>query len=488
MNQYRLIFMLVGFLLWVESPFAQAQYQASKEVLYTLQAGERIANSENALSVYQSKLGYMVVVENKASNKRKYLVNKNIYADFDRESIEIPQMNDYHWGFVESKGDSNWVVFDGRIERYPSFKHTVDLSLTKNLRAYLVYDETLSEYRLMVNERERGSYANLLKYYLSPEGDSWAVSYFINVGTHYEYYVKLSSGQRLGPFARIIDFALLNEDRWVLLAEKADMQKRTIQGQEIETFQVITHRGDLGVFEKELVGKPYEAQPKLTYTNLNFGMNVIKDQKIYYMVNGEMFGPYEDFVVQSDLGIKPNRFNYVVGKEQVLYFRGEKSFARNVRKFTVSDSRNSVAIIKSVSANSDTLNINDKYFVGVFKRIMDINFVPNTENFYFWVANSDGTYQLQAYISNQLYDFKKYAVKPLAGGRFPKVVFSPSFSHWAFVYQSTANAQQKIVIDGQEFDSGFINDVVLYAERGQEHASWLSLEGGKDIVLNKVSF
>ncbi len=47
--------------------------------------------------------------------------------------------------------------------------------------------------------------------------------------------------------------------------------------------------------------------------------------------------------------------------------------------------------------------------------------------------------------------------------------------------------EAKIVVDGKEYNTNFINEVSLYAQEGKEYAAWLSLEG-RDIILNKVVF
>ena len=478
---------IVFILFFFVASFSIAQDTPQKELIYTLKPTERVATFENTLGVYQSRLGYMVVVEDQDKNTRQYLVNQQSYGPYDRATIEPPKMNNYHWGFTDAYKDSNIVAFDGyKFNRYPSFQHTSDLRITKNLSAYTIYNETLAEHKLTVNGVKYGPYANLVDYYLSPEGTTWAIEYFENVGTHYNFYIKFSSGKVIGPFSKIHEFALMNEDAWIVVADKKDTPSKSVGDRMVEQFHIITSRGDLGLFEKELVGQVYSPYRKLLYTKLNYGMNVIRNQQIFYMVNGELFGPYKEFVKQADLGVKPNRFNYVVGKDYTLFFRGEKSFAKHVRKFTVSDSRNSVAIVKSHPGTSiDTLTINDKYFVGVYSGIANITFVPETENFYFWIANNDGSYTLHTYVNNKVTEQQSYPITPQKG-KMPEVAFSPSMQHWGFVYYN--GSERKVVVDNQEYPSGLIDEVDFYEENGKEYAFWLSLDSLKDIVLNRIGF
>ena len=208
-------------------------------------------------------------------------------------------------------------------------------------------------------------------------------------------------------------------------------------------------------------------------------MNVVKNQKIYFMVNGEVFGPYDEFVKQTDLGIKPDRFNYVVGKKNTLHFR-DKPIVDNVKKFTVSDSRNTIAIV----LNDDKLNINGKKNLGVFKNIEKIDFPDGKEDFYFWAKETENEYTLYACISEKIDKLGTFKIS--LQGSLPDVHFAPSEKNWGFSY---INDQQeaKIVIDGKEYSTNFINEVSLYAQDGKEYAAWLSLEG-QNIILNKIAF
>lgn len=442
----------------------------NKETVYTLQNDEQIAVYESALGVYQSRLGFAVVIENTKKNTRKYCVNKTIYETFNRKSIEHPIITNEHWGIVDTRADSNLVIFDGyRVAKYPNTKRTFDLRITKRLYGYIVYDEPSAEYNVIVNGFTYGPYVNLLNYYLSPDGTNWAVSYYENVGTHYNYYVRFNDKKLLGPYTQIHDFTLLNGNQWVLVAEKKDQEGK---------IYVAHHKGDIGFFDKKL--QTQDVEIKLVHTNQNYAMNLVKDQKIYFMVNGDLFGPYEEFVKQTDLGIKPERFNYVVGKKNTLHFK-DKPISDNVRKFTVSDSRNTIAVV----FNDDKLQINNKTNLGTFKNIEKIDFPANKEDFYFWAKESENTYALYAYIEQKVSQLGSYkfsnAIKTL-----PDVHFAPSEKNWGFSYLNDKQ-ESKIVIDGKEYDTNFINEVSLYAQEGKEYASWLSLEG-KNIILNKIAF
>jgi len=443
-----------------------------KEIVYSLQKDEQIAVYENALGVYQSRLGFAFVIDNTTKNTRKYCVNKVLYENFTRKSIEQPRLTNEHWGIVDTRKDSNIVIFDGyRVAKYPKTKRTFDLRITKRLYGYVIYDEPSAEYNVIVNGFVYGPYTNLLNYYLSPDGTNWAVSYYENAGSHYNYFIKFNNQRILGPYKNIYDFALLNNNQWVLVAEASNNNNK---------IYLANQKGDIGFFDKELQGKPVEI--KLLYTNQNYAMNVVKDQKIYFMVNGEVFGPYEEFVKQTDLGIKPDRFNYVVGKKNTLYYR-DKPILDNVRKFTVSDSRNTIAIV----LYNDQLILNGKINLGTFKNIEKIDFPDGKEDFYFWTKEKENEteYALYAYVNNQVNKLGTYKMT-LQENQLPNVRFAPSEKNWGFSYINEKQ-EAKIVVDGKEYDTNFINEVSLYAQDGKEYAAWLSVEG-QNIILNKIVF
>jgi hypothetical protein len=447
----------------------QAVFAQIKEVVYSLQKDEQIAVYENALGVYQSRLGFAFVIDNLAKNTRKYCVNKVLYENFTRKSIEQPRLTNEHWGIVDTRADSNWVMFDGyRIAKYPKSKKTFDLRITKRLYGYVVYDEPSAEYNVIVNGFTYGPYTNLLNYYLSPDGTNWAVTYYENAGSHYNYFVKFNNQRILGPYKKIYDFALLNNNQWVVVAEAPEDK---------EKIYIANQKGDIGIFEKQIQGQNVEI--KLNYTSQNYAMNVVKNQKIYFMVNGEVFGPYEEFVKQTDLGIKPDRFNYVVGKKNTLHFR-DKPILDNVKKFTVSDSRNTIAIV----LNNDKLNLNGKKDLGTFKNIEKIDFPDGKEDFYFWAKETEGEYTLYAYIDSKINKLGAYKIAVQSD--LPNVHFAPSEKNWGFSYMNEKQ-EAKIVVDGKEYSTNFINEVSLYAQEGKEYAAWLSLEG-RDIILNKIVF
>ncbi|GAB4131677.1 MAG: hypothetical protein OHK0045_09450 [Raineya sp.] len=446
--------------------FLKAQ---DKEQVYSLQKDEQIAIYESTLGVYQSRLGFVFVIDNTAKNTRKYCVNKVLYDGFSRKSIEQPRLTNEHWGIIDSRADSNLVMFDGyRVAKYPKSKRTFDLRITKRLYGYVVYDEPSAEYNVIVNGFTYGPYINLLNYYLSPDGTNWAVSYYENAGSHYNYFIKFNNQRILGPYKYIYDFALLNNNQWVVVAQAPDDK---------EKIYIANQKGDIGYFEKKLQGQYIET--KLIYTNQNYAMNVVKDQKIYFMVNGEVFGPYDDFVKQTDLGIKPDRFNYVVGKKNTLHFR-DKPILDNVKKFTVSDSRNTIAIV----LNNDQLNLNGKINLGTFKNIEKIDFPDGKEDFYFWTKENELEYTLYAYINTKINKLGSYKIS--SESSLPNVHFAPSQKNWGFSYLNERQ-EAKIVVDGKEYDTNFINEVSLYAQDGKEYAAWISLEG-QSIILNKITF
>ncbi|MFN3315440.1 MAG: hypothetical protein ACK40K_01415, partial [Raineya sp.] len=418
---------------------------------------------------YQSRLGFAFVIENLAKNTRKYCVNKVLYENFSRKSIEQPRLTNEHWGIVDTRADSNLVMFDGyRIAKYPKTKRTFDLRITKRLYGYVVYDEPSAEYNVIVNGFTYGPYTNLLNYYLSPDGTNWAVSYYENAGSHYNYFIKFNNQRILGPYKNIYDFVLLNNNQWVVVAEAPEDK---------EKIYVANQKGEIGLFDKQLGETPVEN--KLIYTHQNYAMNVVKDQKIYFMVNGEILGPYEEFVKQTDLGIKPDRFNYVVGKKNTLYFR-DKPILDNVKKFTVSDSRNTIAIV----LNNDQLNLNGKINLGTFKNIEKIDFPDGKEDFYFWTKENETEYTLYAYINSKIEKLGSY--KMSLQSSLPNIHFAPSEKNWGFSYINEKQ-EAKIVVDGKEYETNFINEVSLYAQEGKEYAAWLSVEG-QNIILNKITF
>jgi hypothetical protein len=481
---------------------AQAQ-EIEKETVYTLGEGEVLATNESNLHLYLSKMGYVAVIDNQLQKNRKYIINRGIYGPFERRSIAPPTLTDKHWCFTDTQKDSNVVIFDGyKVYKHPSSQRTFDARITDYLQSYIMYNERLSEYNIQVNGRSQGPFPNLIDYYLSNYGDSWAVVFFENDGNRYEYYVQFSNGNLLGPFEQIYQFVFLDINQWILMAKKFNTEPIVASGideasmQEteelVERYSIITNKGDLGLFERKLVGDyDYEQYNRVAYTTHNYAVNVIKDQKIYYLVNGQLFGPYEDFVKQYDLGIKPDRFNYVVGADQTLYFRGRKGFSSNVQYFKVSDSRNSVAIVKpNPDTGKDSLVINEKYYVGEFYSILDIKFIPNTEDFYFWSFSETAfdTYQLNAYVDGQVEYMGEYSliIDVLTG--YPTVYFTPSKKHWAFIYQDLNTQEYKMVIDGIEYPAGILPKVVVYKDNdGFEYAAWLDLDGNK-LVLNKLKF
>jgi len=239
----------------------------NKEVVFSLQKDEQIAIYENAIGVYQSRLGFAFVIDNLAKNTRKYCVNKVLYENFPRKSIEQPRLTNEHRGIVDTRADSNLVMFDGyRIAKYPKNKRTFDLRITKRLYGYVLYDEPSAEYNVIVNGFTYVPYTNLLNYYLSPDGTNWAVSYYENAGSHYNYFIKFNNQLILWPYKSIYDFALLNNNQWVVVAEVTN---------DIEKIYVANQIGDIGIFEKQLQGQKVES--KLIYTNQNYAMNVVKD-------------------------------------------------------------------------------------------------------------------------------------------------------------------------------------------------------------------
>jgi hypothetical protein len=480
----------------------QAQ-EIEKETIYTLKEGEVLATSESNLHLYLSRLGYLAVIDNQREKNRRYIINRGIYGPFERRSIAPPILTDRHWCFTDTQKDSNVVIFDGyKIYKHPAGQRTFDVRVTDYLESYIIYNERLSEYSVRVNTQLQGPFPNLIDYYLSNYGDSWAVVFFENDGNRYEYYVQFSNNNVIGPFEEIHQFVFLDINQWILMAKKFNTEPIVATGIDklsmeeteelVERYSIITDKGDLGLFERKLVGDyDYEQYNRVAYTTHNYAVNVIKNQKIYYLVNGQLFGPYEDFVRQYDLGIKPDRFNYVVGAQQTLYFRGRKGFSSNVQYFKVSDSRNSVAIVKpNHDTGKDSLVINEKYYVGEFSSILNIQFIPDTEDFYFWSISETNfdSHQLHAYINGEVEYMGEYPILIDVFSGYPKVHFSPSKKHWAFVYRDLNTQEYKMVIDGIEYPAGILPQVVVYKDNnGAEYAAWLNIENNK-LILNKLKF
>jgi hypothetical protein len=453
--------------------FQLALYAQDREVLYTLKDGEVIAESENSLGVYQGRLGYIAVIQNELYGTRKYLVNRSEIGPFQGKSYQSPVLESEHWGLVDTREDSTFVVFDGyKKVAYNSTKHAFDMRVSKKLMAYLIYNELLADYELVVNGFKYGPYTNLMQYYLSPDGSNWAIMYYEVIGSEYDFFLKFTNDKVLGPFKKINDFAMLNSGQFVAVCEKRESQGKAT---------IITEKGELGTFDRELTGKDYSKFLKIEHTPVNYAMNVIKNGKIYFLVNGNLLGPYNDFVEKSDLGVLPDRFNYVVGKENTLYFKANLPFTKYVKRFTVSESRNSMAILKE----SDSLNVNEKYFVGYFKGIEDFAFVPGTEDFYIWINNGT-TYDLKMYINGKLEDYGNFSLKS-ENGKLPYVNISISGKHWGMVYLND-KSEHKVVVDGKEYESGLVKRVAIYKEAdGKEVASWIALEG-QELVLQKIVF
>jgi len=449
-----------------------------KEKIYTLDKNEYVAHEENSLGLYQNELGYVVVTADIKDFSRSYHIKGKKYGPFNRRELSKPVFNYANWGFIDSKDETSYVIYKGKelgIHETPYYP--VGLKIKGDSWAYVLINQAEGTTEVVVNGKKNGPYTTLLNYHLSDNGKRWAITYSNNPNEH---NILFDDGRTAGPYKEVIDFQFLEPNRWVLTAEPKDSPTKILNdGKKVKQIVVETSNGIVGTYEKELLNNANYDCDNLIARGSNYGLNIIKDQKIYYLANDEMYGPHEDLVQQVDMGKRYNRFNFVVGKDRRFYIKGEKGFSSNVEMFAVSDSRKNVAIVKRGRSGKDSLVLNDKYFKGSFDKIAYVKFAPNSEEWCLLSKSSDGYY---LHFSNR----EKQGPYNIDDSRgVPQILLGKDSKHWAITYQDAKTKQLKLLVNGQERKEKFIGSIAVTKESDKEYFSWFSLEN-KTIFLNKL--
>lgn len=469
---------LIFFLIYFQHAFAQ---EPIREEIYTLTSNEVVAYEENSLGLYQDELGYIVVTADVKQFTRNYHIKGKIYGPFDRRLVEKPVFNLSSWGFIDSKKETSHVLFNGKeigIHKDPLYP--VGLKVAKKSWAYVLIDQLEGSTKVVINGQELGPYSSLLNYYLSSDGSRWAIAYGDNPD---EYYVLFNNGKKIGPYKNIIDFEFLegkNNSRWVLTAQPKNLLAKNVNGKEISQFVVVTNTGEIGTFETERYGFPPFDYKNLITKGANYGINVLQNQKLYYLANDKLYGPYQNPVASVDFGDDYNKFNYIVPETRNLHFTGDGIFSRNVDKYFVSESRKTVAVIKKSAANRDSLFMNDKYFKGIFNKISTLKFAPASETWALLSDNGNGTYELH------FSDGRKFGPYNIdISQNMPTIILGKDCKNWAFYYVEDGTGKTKLLVNNQERNEEFIGNISFVKEDGKEYFSWFSLND-KTVNLNKL--
>lgn len=449
-----------------------------KEKIYTLEKNEYVAHEENSLGLYQNELGYVVVTADIKDFSRSYHIKGKKYGPFNRRELNKPVFNYKNWGFIDSKDETSYVIYKGKelgIHETPYFP--VGLKIKGDSWAYVLINQAEGTTEVIINGKKYGPYTTLLNYHLNDNGTRWAITYSTTPDKH---NILFNDGKTVGPFKEVIDFQFLEPNRWVLTAEPKDSPTKILSdGSKVKQIVVQTSNGVVGTFEKRLLSNSNYDCDNLIARGANYGLNVIKDQKIYYLANDETYGPHKQLVQQVDMGKRYNRFNFVVGKDRRFYIKGEKGFSRNVEMFAVSDSRKNVAIVKRGSSGKDSLVLNDKYFKGTFDKISYVKFAPKSEEWCLLSKSKDGYY---LHFSNREKQ-GPYNINDSRG--VPQIILGKDTKHWALTYQDTKTKEIKLWVNGQERKEKFLGSIAITSEGDKEYFSWFSLEG-KTIFLNKL--
>ncbi|MCS6822216.1 MAG: hypothetical protein NZ551_10150 [Microscillaceae bacterium] len=461
-----------------------AQEILKKEKIYTLNTNEVIAYEENSLGLSQDEFGYIVVTADVKELTRYYHIKGKIYGPFNRKEYEKPIFNMESWGFIDSRGDTSYVFYNGReIGKHLTPYYPVSLRVAKNTWAYILIDQHEGTQKLIINGKEIGNYSYLQSYQMSQDGNRWAVIYSTKPE---EFYVEFNDGRKLGPYAAVLDFAFLEaNEKWIMIVQQKQTPLKKVTSEasgstvEVPQITVINTYREVGTFEKVWL-KDSQYKPDLMTRGANYGLNVIKDQKVYYLANDELYGAYTDLVTGVSMGKKYNQFNYIVKKNKELRFKGDGVFARNVDNFAVSDSRNTVAIIKKATLNKDSLIINNKYFKGIYNKIIYLKFAPNSEEWCSLNQNLDGSYSLNFSNGSTFGPFEHANIKEQ-----PLLLLGKDCKNWALKYVNRSDNQLKLVINGKERKEEFVGDVAITQEDGEEYFSWFSLEN-RTVYLNKL--
>ncbi|NJO03495.1 MAG: hypothetical protein HC880_19065 [Bacteroidia bacterium] len=459
---------------------AYAQEILKREKIYTLNANEVVAYEENSLGLYQDELGYIVVTADVKQFSRSYHIKGKTYGPFDRRLVEKPVFNISTWGFIDSKEETSYVYFNGEeIGVHKDPLYPVGLKVAKSSWAYVLIDQLEGSTRVIINRKEYGPYASLQNYFLSDDGSRWAIIYSDEPEN---FYVLFNNGKRIGPYREVINFEFLGgkADRWVLTVEMPDMVPKVVNEREIKQFTVVTNTGEVGTFEEELPGSQAYDFKELVVKGENYGQTVVRDQKIFFLANDEVYGPYKNIPQAIDMGEEYNKFNYIDPATKTLHFKGDGIFSVNVRDYYVSQSRKSVAVIKSAGASRDSLYMNDKYFQGVYDKILYLKFSPDSEEWALLTNNGNGTYTLHFHDGRQ---FGPYTADTAKGT--PPVLLGRNAKNWAFYYADAKTGKTRLIVNNADRQEDILGDIALVREDGQEYFSWFSLDD-RTVYLNKL--
>jgi hypothetical protein len=457
-----------------------AQEILKREKIYTLNSNEVVAYEENSLGLYQDELGYIMVTADVKQFSRSYHIKGKIYGPFDRRIVEKPVFNLSSWGFIDSKDETSYVVFNGEeIGVHKDPLYPVGLKVSSQAWSYVLIDQLEGTTRVVINGKDYGPYSSLHNYYLSDDGTRWAIIYSDSPD---DYYILFNNGKKTGPYKRIINFEFLagKGNRWVLTAEMKGVVPKKINGRELPLFTVFTNSGEIGTFEQEIPGNADYDYRQLYTQGANYGQTVAQDQKIYFIANDELYGSYNAVVQAIDMGDEYNKFNYVDPTTRTLHFKGDGIFSRNVKDYYVSKSRKSVAVIKKAEIAKDSLYMNDKYFKGIYNNIMYLKFAPESEEWCLLSDNSNGTYTLHFSDGRT---FGPFNVNTFQGT--PGVLLGKNAKNWAFYYVEAQNNTKRLLVNNQERKEDFMGGIALVKEDGQEYFSWFSMEG-QTVYLNKL--
>jgi hypothetical protein len=461
-------------LCWSFTGLSFAQEVLKKEKIYTLTSNEVVAQEENALGVYQDEMGYIVVTADTKKFSRNYHIQGKIYGPFDRKLVEKPVFNLDSWGFIDSRGDDGYAVFNGKeIGAHKAPEYPVGLKVSKHTWGYILLDQKKGTTEVIINGKKHGPFQSLYNYYLSEDGHRWAI---IHNETPEEFYVEFHDGKKIGPYKNVHDFQFIHShhqhNRWVLLAES--------KNHSAEQFTVVTNTGEIGVFEQRWLKNPAFDFKNILTVGANYGLTVIKDQKPHFLANDKLYGPYQNAVTAIDMGKDYNKFNYIVPETRALHFTGDGIFSRNVEKYFVSESRKTVAVLKKAGANKDSLFINDKYFKGVYSKIVSFKFAPDSENWACITEEKDGSFMLH-FEDKRTYG--PYAMDISHG--LPTLLLGKDTKNWALYYVEANTSKNILLVNDKPRSDDFIGNIAIVKEHGKEYFSWFTLED-KTVYLNML--
>lgn len=466
--------LFVFFLPALLSKPAWAQETLKKEKIYTLTSNEVVAYDENALGLHQDEAGYIVVTADVKKFSRNYHIQGKIYGPFDRKLVEKPTFNLDTWGFIDSKGEESYVVFNGKeIGTHKQPLYPVGLKVTQQAWAYVLLDQEKGTTEVIINGKAHGPYLSLYNYYLSEDGQRWAIIHNENPE---EFFVDFHDGTKVGPYKNVYDFHFIESkhkhNRWVLLAET--------KNEKPEYFTVVTNTGEIGTFEQRWARNPAFDFKSIFTIGANYGLTVIKDQKPHFLANDKIYGPYQNAVTSVDMGKDYNKFNYIVPETRNLHFTGDGIFSRNVDKYYVSESRKTVLVVKKAGANRDSLYVNDKYFSGVYNKIISLKFAPEGEKWCAVVDNGNSTYSLHF---DDKRTFGPYKMDISHG--LPTVLLGRDGINWGLYYVEAGTNKNILLVNNKARSDDFIGNIAIVKEKGKEYFSWFTLED-KTVFLNML--